>query len=396
MREAALELDLRQARVDADAVGATSASDGEDIAHTALRAPAPQRPHAFTPEVEAATAPLYECVKDVIPAAEWPAYAPLIHGINTLKAQQNAVILAHNYMTPEIFHTVGDYVGDSLGLAREAAETDAKVIIQAGVHFMAETAKILAPHKTVLIPDMRAGCSLAASITGRDVQLIKQRFPGLPVVTYVNTTADVKAESDITCTSSNAVQVVEHIAQEFGVRKVIMIPDEFLAKNVAAQTDIEIITWHGRCEVHERFTADDIAEIRAAHPDVTVLAHPECPPDVLAAADYAGSTGAMANYVKTAGARQVVLITECSMSDNVAVDNPGVDFIRPCNLCPHMKRISLENIYDALRYRQHEVTVPADVAERGRVAIQRMLDLPKPAQPAAFDPKAPAKPVQVI
>lgn len=349
---------------------------------------------AFTPDVAAATAPLYERVKHVVPAEEWPTHAPVIHAINTLKAQRGAVILAHNYMTPEIFHTVGDFVGDSLGLAREAARTDAQVIVQAGVHFMAETAKILSPGKTVLIPDMQAGCSLAASITGRDVRLIKQQYPGLPIVTYVNTSAEVKAESDITCTSSNAVQVVEHIAKQFGVDRVIMIPDEFLAKNVAAQTGIGIITWHGRCEVHERFTAGDIDEIRAANPGIKVLAHPECPPDVLRAADYAGSTAAMANWVKSSQARQVVLVTECSMSDNVAVDNPDVEFVRPCNLCPHMKRITLQNVYDALAHNRHVVDVDAEVSNRARTAMERMLDLPAVAKPADFDTKA--GPVDVV
>lgn len=353
-------------------------------------------PLAYTDEVARETAPLYARVKDVIPPEEWPVHAPLIHAINRLKAEKNAVILAHNYMTPEIFNCVGDFMGDSLALARAASRAKADVIVQAGVHFMAETAKILSPDKTVLIPSLDAGCSLAASITGADVALIKQRFPGLPVVTYVNTTADVKAESDITCTSSNAVQVVESIAAEFGVDKVIMIPDEFLARNVARQTKIKIITWHGRCEVHERFTAEDIRELRAANPGVAVLAHPECPPEVLEEADYAGSTAAMANWVADTSPRQVVLVTECSMSDNVAAANPDVDFIRPCNLCPHMKRITLQNIYDALRFNRHEVHVEPELAARVRIAMQRMLDLPKPAHPAEFDPKAAHVDVDVI
>lgn len=346
---------------------------------------------SFTPEVQAATAALYERVKHVVPAFEWPVHAPLIHAINTLKAQKNAVILAHNYMTPEIFACVGDFRGDSLQLAREAAKTDATVIVQAGVHFMAETSKVLSPEKTVLIPDMRAGCSLAASITGEDVRLIKQRYPGLPVVTYVNTSADVKAESDICCTSSNAIQVVETIARDWGVDRVIMLPDEYLAKNVAAQTDIKIISWKGRCEVHERFSADDIAELRAAHPGVIVLAHPECPPDVVAASDFTGSTGAMISYVQDNQPKKVVLVTECSMSDNVAVENPGVDFVRPCNLCPHMKTITLEAIYDALLHMRHEVIVPADVAARAKRAVDAMLALP-PAPAGVFDParKVPA------
>ncbi|MGF1463548.1 MAG: quinolinate synthase NadA [Maricaulaceae bacterium] len=342
----------------------------------------------FTDAVRDATAPLYERVKDVVTPMEWPSFAPLIHAINTLKAEKNAVILAHNYMTPEIFNCVGDYSGDSLQLARLAAETNAEVIVQAGVHFMAETSKILSPEKTVLIPDMRAGCSLAASITGADVRLIKERYPGLPIVTYVNTSAEVKAESDICCTSSNAVQVVEAIAKQFGTDQVIMIPDQYLAKNVAAQTDIRILTWAGACEVHERFTAQDIADIREAHPGVVVLAHPECPPDVLQASDYAGSTSAMGDFVRESGAQDVVLITECSMSDNVAVENPGVNFIRPCNLSPHMKRITLRNLYDALRFGRHAVEVNAEVSARARAAIQAMLDLPKPDRPARFDPQA--------
>jgi quinolinate synthase len=335
--------------------------------------------------VRAETAHLYDKVKHVIPAFEWPAYAPLIAGINRLKKQKNAVILAHNYMTAEIFHCVGDFRGDSLQLAREAARVDAPIIVQAGVHFMAETSKILAPEKTVLIPDLRAGCSLAASITAADVQLIKQRYPGVPVVTYVNSSADVKAESDVTCTSSNAVQVVEWAAKEWGTDRVICIPDEYLARNVATMTSVKIIAWKGRCEVHERFSAEDVAELRAAHPGVIVLAHPECPPDVLAAADYAGSTAALANYVQEKSPRKVVLLTECSMSDNVAQQAPTTDFIRPCNLCPHMKRISLEAIYDALVEMKHVVEVPEDVRLRAKQAIDRMLALPKTEKPLDFE-----------
>jgi len=345
---------------------------------------AARRGLTYTPEVKAKTDHLYEKVKHVIPAVEWPAYAPLIAAINEMKAAKNAVILAHNYMTSEIFHCVGDFRGDSLQLAREAAETDAAVIVQAGVHFMAETSKILAPGKTVLIPDLRAGCSLAASITGADVRLIKARYPGVPVVTYVNTSADVKAESDVCCTSSNAAAVVEWAAREWNTDRVILLPDEFLAKNVAAQTGIKIISWHGRCEVHERFTAEDIAELRAAHPGIVVLAHPECPPDVMAASDFAGSTAALQDYVVEKRPAKVVLLTECSMSDNVALAAPDVDFIRPCNLCPHMKRITLEGIYDALANMQHEVTIPEDVRARAEHAIQRMLDLPK-EKPRAFE-----------
>jgi len=356
---------------------------------------AARRGLAYTPEVAAETAPLYERVKHVIPSVEWPAYAPLISAINKMKRAKNAVILAHNYMTSEIFHCVGDFRGDSLQLAREASETDAAVIVQAGVHFMAETSKILAPEKTVLIPDMRAGCSLAASITGADVRLIKERFPGLPVVTYVNTSADVKAESDICCTSSNAAAVVEWAAREWGVDRVILLPDEYLAKNVAAQTGIKIVSWHGRCEVHERFSAEDIAELRAAHPGIVILAHPECPPDVMSAADFAGSTAALQDYVVEKRPAKVVLLTECSMSDNVAQAAPDVDFVRPCNLCPHMKRITLEGIYDALANMEHVVTIPEDVRVRAKLAIQRMLDLPK-EKPRAFETGRPEVAVELV
>jgi quinolinate synthase len=340
---------------------------------------------AFTPEVQAATAPAWEKVKGHVTPLEWRAHAPLIAEINRLKAGKDAVILAHNYMTPEIFHGVGDFVGDSLGLAKEAARSDARVIVQAGVHFMAETSKILSPEKTVLIPDLRAGCSLAASITGADVRLIKQRYPGVPVVTYVNTTAEVKAETDICCTSANAVQVVEEAARLFGTDRVILIPDEFLARNVARQTDVKIIAWAGRCEVHERFTADDIRELREAYPDAQVLAHPECPTEVIELSDFTGSTQAMNDYVLTRKPKRVVLITECSMADNVAADARETEFVRPCNLCPHMKRITLENIYDALLNGRHEVTVDPAIAERARLAVQRMVDLPPPAKPARYD-----------
>ncbi|ADM08589.1 quinolinate synthetase [Parvularcula bermudensis HTCC2503] len=333
-------------------------------------------PLTFTDEVRRKTDPLYPQVAKFMPRMEWELHAPIIARINDLKAQKNAVILAHNYMTPDIFFAVGDFRGDSLQLAREAAATDADIIVQAGVHFMAETSKILAPEKTVLIPSLEAGCSLASSITGADVRLLKERYPGTPVVTYVNTTADVKAETDICCTSSNAVQVVEHICAEFGTDQVILIPDQYLAKNVAAMTDKKVITWAGACEVHERFTAEDIREIRAGKPGVIVLAHPECPPDVLAEADFAGSTAAMSGYVSKNKPKDVVLITECSMSDNVAAENPDVAFVRPCNLCPHMKRISLEGILRSLESGEHEVTVDPVIAQRARAAVERMIDLP--------------------
>lgn len=340
---------------------------------------------AFTPEVERATHTLWNKVQKHVTPMEWRLQAPLITEINRLKREKNAVILAHNYMTPEIFHGVGDYVGDSLGLAKEAAKSDAAVIVQAGVHFMAETSKILSPEKKVLIPDLLAGCSLASSITGADVRLIKQRYPGLPVVTYVNTTADVKAETDICCTSANAVQVVEQVAREWGVDRVILIPDEFLARNVARQTHIGIVAWKGRCEVHERFTAEDILEMRDAYPGAQILAHPECPAEVLEVADFAGSTAAMSDFVLTKKPKQVVLITECSMADNVACDAPETEFVRPCNLCPYMKKITLQNIYESLLHDRYEVTVDPAIAERARLAVQRMVDMPPPAVPARYD-----------
>ena len=352
-----------------------------------MRASSPGTPALpdFTPEVEAATAAVWEKVRRHVTPMEWRLHAPLIHAINTLKRERKAVILAHNYMTPDIFHGVGDYVGDSLGLAREAARAEADIIIQAGVHFMAETSKILSPDKRVLIPDLRAGCSLASSITAADVRLMRERHPGLPVVTYVNTSAEVKAETDICCTSANAVQVVEHAARDWGVDRVLLIPDEFLARNVARQTEVGIIAWRGRCEVHEQFTAEDIREIRQAHPGAEVLAHPECPAEVLAEADFAGSTAAMNDYVLTRKPRQVVLITECSMADNVAADAVETEFVRPCNLCPHMKRIPLQNIYESLLEDRHEVTVDTVIAARARDAVQRMIDMPPPAVPARYD-----------
>ena len=312
---------------------------------------------------------LYSRVEKVIPAIEWPAFTDDIEAILRLKRERNAVILAHNYQTPEIFHCVADIVGDSLALARKAMDVKADVIVLAGVHFMTETAKLLNPEKTVLIPDMDAGCSLADSITPEDVRLMRQRYPGVPIVTYVNTSAAVKAESDICCTSGNAKAVVESL----GVPRVIMLPDEYLAQNIAAQTEVEIIAWKGHCEVHERFTPEDIRELRAAHPGVTVLAHPECPPEVVAEADFAGSTAAMSDYVGTEKPARVVLMTECSMSDNVAVDHPDVEFIRPCNLCPHMKRITLANIRTALEQMQHPVTIEPALSDRARLAVERML-----------------------
>jgi len=323
----------------------------------------------YTPEVARATAPVYERVKDVIPEIEWPVHAPYVAAIEKLKKERNAVVLAHNYQTPEIFHGVADYVGDSLGLAQEGAKTDADVIVLAGVHFMAETAKILSPEKTVLIPDLRAGCSLAESITAADIRLLRERYPGVPVVTYVNTSAEVKAESDVCCTSANAVAVVESM----GTDRVIFLPDEYLGNYVAAQTDVEVILWKGHCEVHERFTPDQIRAFRANHDDLLVLAHPECPPEVLAEADFVGSTSGLIGYVGEHRPKRVVMITECSMSDNVAVEYPDVEFIRPCNLCPHMKRITLPKIHRALEAMEHKVEVDPAVAEAAKRAVERML-----------------------
>ncbi|MBO9136930.1 quinolinate synthase NadA (plasmid) [Rhizobium sp. B230/85] len=312
---------------------------------------------------------LYERVRRVMPKAEWLAHAADIEAILDLKRRRNAVILAHNYQTPEIFHGVADIVGDSLALARKAIDVEADVIVLAGVHFMAETAKLLNPNKTVLIPDVNAGCSLAESITLEDVALLRQAHPGVPIITYVNTSAAVKASSDICCTSGNARKVVESL----GVPKVLMIPDEYLAQNVARETSVEIVAWHGHCEVHELFNAQDVRDLRYAHPGITVLAHPECPPDVVAEADFTGSTAVMSDYVANKKPARVVLLTECSMSDNVAVDHPNVEFIRPCNLCPHMKRITLSNIRQALEENRHEVTVDPAVAKHARRAVERML-----------------------
>lgn len=323
----------------------------------------------YTADIEQATAAAYLRVKSVIPAIEWPVHAPFVAAINDLKKQRNAVVLAHNYQTPEIFHCVADISGDSLALAKQAVETDADIIVLAGVHFMAETAKLLNPDKIVLIPDQRAGCSLAESITAEDVRQLRQEYPGVPVVTYVNTSAAVKAESDICCTSGNAVDIVESL----GVDKVIFLPDEYLAAYVAQQTDVEIISWQGRCEVHERFTARELEEYRKNYDQLVIIAHPECPPDVLSVADFVGSTAQMQNYVRTKRPHRVLMVTECSMSDNVAAEIDDVEFIRPCNLCPHMKRITLANIYQALETLEPRVEIDPFVAKRARVAVERML-----------------------
>jgi quinolinate synthase len=319
----------------------------------------------------AATAGIYAKVRHLIPEVEWAAYAPLIVQIERLKRERNAVILAHNYQTPQIFHGVADITGDSLALAKRASETDAEVIVQCGVHFMAETAKILNPDRTVLIPDLEAGCSLAESITAADVRALKDRYPGVPVVTYVNTSAEVKAETDICCTSANAVEVVESLGEE----RVIFLPDEFLGKWVAANTDVKVILWNGHCEVHEQFSVDEIERYRLQFPGVQVIAHPECDLDVLEAADMVGSTSGMIDWVERHRPQQVVMITECSMSDNVAAEFPEIDFVRPCTICPHMKRITLENIVASLEEMQYPVEVTQDVAERARRSVERMLEV---------------------
>ncbi len=323
----------------------------------------------FTPELAARLAPLYDRVKQVIAKSDWPFYAPDVDKVLRLKRQRNAVILAHNYMTPDIYHCVSDIVGDSLALAQKAMEVEADVIVLCGVHFMAETAKLLNPEKTVLIPDLKAGCSLAESITGADIRELRKKYPGVPVVTYVNTSAEVKAESDVCCTSANAKQVVESL----GVNRVMLLPDEYLARNVAAQTDVEIITFPGRCQVHERFSADQVIALRKSHPGVTVLAHPECPPEVLDEADFSGSTAGMAQFVRDRKPAEVAMITECSMSDNLISDNPETKFIRSCSLCPHMQRITMVNIAEALEDMKHEVSVDPRIAEKARQAVENML-----------------------
>jgi len=342
---------------------------GATIAHRHGVLPMPTL--EWNAEVEHDTAHLYERVRAVVPSVEWPFFAPYVKAINALKQARNAVILAHNYQTPEIYNCVADFVGDSLQLAREAMKVDADIIVQCGVHFMAETSKILNPDKTVLIPDLKAGCSLASSITGDDVRLLRAKFPGVPVVAYVNTSAEVKAEVDICCTSSNALEVVESL----GCDTVVFLPDQYLAKYVAAHTKVKIISWHGACEVHERFTADELRGYRAGDPSLKIIAHPECPPDVLAEADYTGSTAGMIEWVRNKRPRRVVMVTECSMADNVQAELPEVEFVRPCNLCPHMKRITLPKILDSLVYLKEEVVIDPAIAARARRSVERMVSL---------------------
>ena len=327
--------------------------------------------NGYSDAIAARMAPIYERVKTVVPPIEWPVFAPDVDAILRLKEERNAVILAHNYQTPEIFHCVADIVGDSLALAREAAETKADTIVMCGVHFMAETAKILSPEKTVLIPDLEAGCSLADSITAADIRLLRERYPGVPVVTYVNTSAEVKAESDICCTSGNAVAVVESL----GTDRVMFLPDEYLANYVAGQTNVQIISWKGHCEVHERFNPAEIEAYRKDVDGLVVIAHPECPPDVLDAADFVGSTAQMINHVKTQRPPKVLLLTECSMSDNVAAELPEIEFVRPCNLCPHMKRITLPKIRHSLENMSQEILIDPALIDPARRAVERMLEI---------------------
>ena len=320
-------------------------------------------------EIRKTTDPIYQKVSKVIPEIEWAFHAPLIHKINMLKKEKNAVVLAHNYQTPEIFHGIADIAADSLALAVEAEKTNADIIVLCGVHFMAETAKLMNPNKKVLLPDMGAGCSLASSITGKDVKMLKEKYPSVPVVTYVNTSADVKAESDICCTSANAVKVVESL----GVDKVIFLPDQYLAKYVSTKTKVQIISWVGSCIVHERFSAQEIKDIRKQNPEIIILSHPECPAEVIAASDYTGSTSGMSKYVKKNQPSKVMLVTECSMSDNVQVDNPNVQFIKPCNLCPHMKTITLPKILDCLEKETNEILIPEIISRKARKAVERMV-----------------------
>ncbi len=319
-------------------------------------------------EIKKATDPIYQKVSKVIPEIEWSFHAPLIHKINMLKKEKNAVVLTHNYQTPEIFYGVSDIAADSLALAVEASRTEADIIILCGVHFMAETAKLMNPKKKILLPDMGAGCSLASSITGKDVRLLKEKYPGVPVVSYVNTSAEVKSESDICCTSANAIQVVESL----GANKVIFLPDQYMAKYISTKTKVQIISWVGTCIVHERFSAQEINDVKKQNPGIKILSHPECSPEVIAVSDFTGSTSGMAKYVDKNQPEKVMLVTECSMSDNVQVNNPNVQFIRPCNLCPYMKTITLPKILDCLETEANEILIPEMISRKARKAVERM------------------------
>jgi quinolinate synthase len=322
----------------------------------------------LTQEIRKATDPIYQKISKVMPEIEWSIHAPYIHKINQLKKEKNAIVLAHNYQTPEIYHGIADVAADSLALAIEAAKTKADIILMAGVHFMAETSKLMSPEKKVLLPDMDAGCSLSSSVTGKDVRLLKEKYPGVPVVSYVNTSADVKAETDICCTSANAVKIVESL----GVKKVIFLPDDYLARYVSSQTNVEIIAWKGICMVHDQFNEKEINDIRERNPGIKIIAHPECPPEVIKASDFAGSTGGMIDYVKNNQPQKVMMVTECSMSDNIQVENPNVEFIRPCNLCPHMKKITLPKILDCLENETGEIIMDEETIRKARIPVERM------------------------
>ena len=325
----------------------------------------------INPDIKKATDPIYKKISATVPEIEWLTHAPYIYKINKLKKEKNAIILAHNYQTPEIYHGISDFSADSLALAIEAAKTKADIIVMCGVHFMAETAKLMSPNKKVLLPDMTAGCSLSSSITGEDVRNLKKKHPGVPVVSYVNTSADVKAETDVCCTSANAVKIVNSL----GVEKVIFLPDDYLAKYVASQTDVEIISWKGTCEVHEQFNDEEINEIRKNNPGIKIIAHPECPPDVIKASDFTGSTSGMIKYVKDKQPEKVMMVTECSMSDNVQIDNPNVKFVRPCNLCPHMKKITLPKILNCLENETNEIKMEDSIIQKARSSVERMVKI---------------------
>ena len=323
----------------------------------------------FTSEIKKATEPIYQKISKAIPEIEWSTHAPYIFKINQLKKKKNAVILAHNYQTPEIYHGVSDFSADSLALAIEAAKTKADIIVMCGVHFMAETAKLMCPDKKVLLPDMRAGCSLSSSITGADVRELKRKNPGVPVVSYVNTSAEVKAETDVCCTSANAVKIVNSL----GVKKVIFLPDDYLAKYVASQTDVEIISWKGICIVHDQFNENEINDIRKNNPGIKIIAPPECPPEVIKASDFAGSTSGMIKYVKDNQPKKVMMVTECSMSDNIQIENPNVQFIKPCNMCPHMKKITLPKILDCLENETGEIIMAQETIDKARLSVEKMV-----------------------
>lgn len=327
---------------------------------------------APSPDLAAGMQDIYARMDRVVSPPDWAIYAPYVAAINTLKKKRNAVILAHNYMTPEIFHGIADFVGDSLQLAIKATEVEADVIVQCGVHFMAETSKILNPSKTVLIPDLGAGCSLAESITAQGVATMRAKYPGALVVTYVNTTAEVKAASDICCTSSNAAQIVRAMDSD----TVIMTPDKYLAQNIAMQVpEKNIVWWDGSCIVHERYTAKDIRDFREWNPGTRIIAHPECPPDVVSEADFSGSTSDIIDYVHREKPHKAMLVTECSMASNIADELPEVDFVGPCNMCPYMKKITFEKVLWSLHTMTGTVEVDAQIASKARVAVERMIDL---------------------